>query len=93
MISRFWWGSKQGERKILWINWNALCQPKYDGGMGFRGFKAWRLSTCTDSLVYKCLKARYFPRTDFMDAFVGGLSSYTWRSIQQSAWILKKGTY
>lgn len=22
MIRRFWWGSKQGERKIHWINWN-----------------------------------------------------------------------
>ena len=35
MISRFWWGSKQGERKIHWVSWNGLCKPKKEGGMGF----------------------------------------------------------
>ncbi|XP_057443227.1 uncharacterized protein LOC130735144 [Lotus japonicus] len=103
MISRFWWGSKQGERKIHWVKWDSLCQPKRDGGMGFRSFKAfndallakqgWRLSTCKDSLVYKCLKARYFPRSNYIDASVGTLASYTWRSIQQAAWVVRKGSF
>jgi len=28
MISKFWWGSKQGGRKIHWIKWETLCKGK-----------------------------------------------------------------
>lgn len=24
MISRFWWGSEQGDQKIHWVSWNSL---------------------------------------------------------------------
>lgn len=24
MISKFWWGSKQGEHRLHWINWETL---------------------------------------------------------------------
>lgn len=66
--------------------------------MGFRNFKAfndallakqgWRLMKHKESLVARLLKARYFPRSTFIDAPVGSLSSYTWRSIQQAAWVV-----
>ncbi|KAL6526559.1 hypothetical protein OROGR_015649 [Orobanche gracilis] len=103
MISRFWWGSKNGERKVHWVKWNSLCSPKSEGGMGFRSFKAfndallakqgWRLSSCPDALMTKCLKAKYFPRSHFIHASVGYVPSYTWRSIQQASWVIKKGSY
>lgn len=98
IISRFWWGSKQGERKIQWLSWKKLCKRKSEGGMGFRSFKAfneallakqgWRLLTRPDSLVFQCLKAKYFPNSDFLHAIEGYCPSYTWRSIFQSSWIL-----
>ena len=28
MVSKFWWGSKQDERKIHWIKWETLCKEK-----------------------------------------------------------------
>ena len=34
-----------------------------------------------DSLVYKVLKAKYFPTTDFIHASIGHNPSYTWRSL------------
>ena len=28
MISKLWWGSKEGGRKIHWIKWETLCKGK-----------------------------------------------------------------
>ena len=48
------------------------------GGMGFWDLKAfnlamlakkgWRMVQGNDSLLYKCFKARYFPRSNFLEA-------------------------
>jgi hypothetical protein len=94
MISKFWWGSKQGERKIHWVSWNSLCKQKKEGGMGFRSLKefnlallakqGWRILQNNDNLITKCLKSRYFPRTNFIHATIGHNPSYTWRSILEA---------
>lgn len=34
--SKFWWGAKDGERKVHWISWQKMCNSKREGGMGFR---------------------------------------------------------
>jgi len=44
MISKFWRGSKQGERKIHWIKWETLCKEKKKGGIGFRKFHEFNLA-------------------------------------------------
>lgn len=28
MIRNFWWGQKQEEKKILWLSWEKMCEPK-----------------------------------------------------------------
>jgi hypothetical protein len=94
MISRFWWGSKQGEQKIHWVAWNSLCKEKKGGGMGFKTMKefnlamlakqGWRIIQNEGSLLSSCLKRRYFPRTNFLNATLGYNPSYTWRSILQA---------
>ena len=40
LISRFWWGSVGMERKIHWVRWEILCQPKLESGMGLHGLSA-----------------------------------------------------
>ncbi|KAL5571472.1 hypothetical protein UlMin_021069 [Ulmus minor] len=82
LISRFWWGSNAGQKKIHWAKWEVLCQPKEKGGLGFQnleGFnkallakQGWRLIRYPDSLVGKVLKACYFPNCSFLEAKVGG---------------------
>ncbi|MCI86172.1 ribonuclease H protein, partial [Trifolium medium] len=37
MIAKFWWGSKNGERKVHWLSWDKMARAKGEGGMGFRG--------------------------------------------------------
>ncbi|XP_012853795.1 PREDICTED: uncharacterized protein LOC105973319 [Erythranthe guttata] len=89
-IRRFWWGDGVN-KKMSWMSWNRLCEPKSLGGMGFRDLKSfniallakqgWRILTNPDSLLSRLLKARYFPRTGFLRASNGVRPSTTLRNI------------
>ena len=69
--------------------------------MGFRDLRAfnlamlvkqgWRLLQEDESLLYKCFKARYFHRSNFLEAVVPPNCSFVWRSIMVAQSILKNG--
>lgn len=90
-------------RKIHWIAWKKLCQPKSHGGLGFRdlenfnlallGKQVWRLVHNTDSMFYKVFKARFFPNYSVLDSRVKTVGSYEWQSILKSRDVIKKGAY
>jgi len=71
------------------------------GGIGFRQLKefnlallakqGWWLQMRYDSLVYRVLKAQYFPRCDFIQALLGNNPSFTWRSIWAAQELVKFG--
>ena len=60
LITKFWWGSKEGVRKTHWVTKSVLGLPKDRGGLGFRNFQefkkallvkqCWRLVTEPNSL-------------------------------------------
>ena len=54
--------------------------------------QGWRLIQEKDSLLYRCFKARYFPRLNFLDASDVPNSSYVWKSLMAAQTILKKGS-
>ena len=101
MIRNFWWGQRIDKRKIAWMSWEKLCAPKSCGGMGFKKLKefnlallakqGWRLQQGYDSLVYKLLKAKYFPTIEFSQAILGTNPSFTWRSIMVAQPLIKYG--
>ena len=101
LIAQFWWGQKNGERKIHWVAWKKLCRSKGEGGLGFRDMKmfnwallgkqAWRLVTHYGSLIEQILKAKYYPYSSFMTAELGSNPSYTWRGIWEARWVLRRG--
>ena len=74
---------------------------KKEGEMGFRDLRAfdlamlakqgWRMDQCNDSLLYQCFKARYFPRSSFLEAKVSPNCSYVWRSLMAAQPILLFG--
>ncbi|XP_075665092.1 uncharacterized protein LOC142634705 [Castanea sativa] len=89
------------ERKIHWQRWEKLMLSKREGGMGFRDLRAfnlamlakqgWRLLHDNNSLVFECLKARYFPRTHLFDAKESSNCSFVWKSIVAAFPIMKSG--
>ena len=91
IVSKFWWGQKHDEQKMVWMKWNKLCRPKAKGGMGFKDLKAfnlallekqgWRLQHESNSLFYHVFKSKYFPDTSFVDARKGRNPSYVWHNI------------
>ena len=101
MISNFWWGQKANERKISWVAWDKMCNPKAVGGLGFRDLKAfnlallakqgWRLLLNTNSLLHQVFKAKYFAEGSFLDAQLGSKPSFAWRSIWAAKGVLIDG--
>lgn len=65
--------------------------PTEEGSLDFRYLKAFNLAllakqgkafqTATNSIVYRVIKARYFPRREFLLVELGSHPSYAWRSI------------
>ena len=88
MVRNFWWGQKQGERKMAWMQWDKLCDPKGLGGMRFRDLRAfnlallakqgWRLQQKSNSLFYRFFKSNYFLDVDFIHAKKGHHMSFAW---------------
>ncbi|KAI5313939.1 hypothetical protein L3X38_043115 [Prunus dulcis] len=68
VLAGFWWGQNGDNRKLHWINWDTLGQPKHEGGMGFRNLhefnlallakQCWRILMEPQSLWVKVLKGR-----------------------------------
>ncbi|WJX55042.1 hypothetical protein P8452_40859 [Trifolium repens] len=52
----------------------------------------WRLQTDPNSLLGKCLKARYYPNSDIFHAQQSRGSSYAWQSLFQAIDLVKKGS-
>lgn len=90
------------ERKVHWLCWEKLSWPKSEGGMGFKDLlqfnlailvkQGWRLMQDEGTLLFQCLKARYFPRCHFLEACDSPTSSYTWKIIMAAKSILKRGS-
>ena len=103
MCARFWWGQCGDEKKIHWKSWESLIQSKKEGGMGFRDIRSfnvamlvkqgWRMLNDQGSLLYKCFKAKYFPRCSFLEVANNPHSSYVWKSLLAAQPILRKGCY
>nr|DAD38904.1 TPA_asm: hypothetical protein HUJ06_013226 [Nelumbo nucifera] len=102
MMNSFWWGnSNSNDGGIKWLRWEKFCVRKEEGGIGFRDMQAfnlamlakqgWNILSNPDALVCRVLKAKYFPRGDFLAAQCGHNSSYTWKSIWHSRIVLEKG--
>ncbi|XP_043815337.1 uncharacterized protein LOC122724442 [Manihot esculenta] len=102
MMNKFWWGGcREDGRGMNWLSWDRMCGRKSEGGMGFRdlasfntallGKQGWRLLVDTNSLLYRVLKAKYFPNGDFLSARLGSNYSFVWKSILSSQQMLQHG--
>ncbi|KAF5447348.1 hypothetical protein F2P56_032905 [Juglans regia] len=102
LLSNFWWGQVEQERKIHWTSWKNMGRAKAIGGMGFRELhsfnlamlakQTWRLIHYPQALVSEVLKAKYFPHGQFLNAKLEHKPSYFWRSIMAARDMIVKGT-
>lgn len=77
-----------------------MCRSKFDGGVGFRDFKAfnialvgknwWRLHRQSETLSGRLFKAIYYPRSSLCAAKKGSHPSYAWTSIFRTRWVFEE---
>jgi hypothetical protein len=82
LMSRFFWGRKEKDKGIHWMNWEKLGLSKKSGGLGFREFacfnkallakQIWRMWKTPESLIAKIIKAKYHPECSILEAPLGG---------------------
>lgn len=78
-----------------------MCEPKCAGGMGFKEFsvfndsllgrQAWRLVNGENTLFGKVMKAKYYPHSTFLEAYLGYSTSHSWRGIWSNKAQVKEG--
>ena len=101
ILTRFWWDANPEKRKMCWVAWDTLTQPKYAGGLGFRDIETfndsligkigWRLISNPESLLAHVLLGKYAWKSSFMDCSVPSAASHGWRSIIVGRELLRKG--
>ncbi|XP_031116576.1 uncharacterized protein LOC116020230 [Ipomoea triloba] len=104
LMNKFWLTSGGGSGGgIRWMAWDRMCAPRSAGGLGFKNLhkfnvallvkQGWRLLTTPNSLAGRLYKARYYPKSDFLEVSMGTNPSFCWRSIMAGQDILRKGCF
>ena len=39
-VTRFWWDDRDGNKKMVWVAWDKMAQPKEKGGLGLQDFES-----------------------------------------------------
>ena len=101
LICKFWWGQRGYRWKIHWVKWGVMCDPKSEGGMGFKELsffneallakQTWCLLQNKNSLFYRVFKTRFFPDCSIMEAKEGHGGSYAWKSILKGRSVIERG--
>ncbi|KAL0754944.1 hypothetical protein Bca101_092612 [Brassica carinata] len=99
-LIRFWWDSDATTRKMCWIAWDSLPQPKQKGGLGFRDIRAfniamlaklaWRIIKRPDSLMSRILLGKYCHSSSLLEVSFSASASHDWRSIMMGCELIKR---
>ncbi|KAK2652086.1 hypothetical protein Ddye_011942 [Dipteronia dyeriana] len=102
LCSRFWWGSSEKIRMLLWAYWTRLYANKNIGGLGFHDLnvfnkallakQGWRLVKTPDSLVARVLKGIYYPTSSFLKADYKKRGSLIWNNLCWGRELLEEGS-
>lgn len=96
------WNSTEGNRCIHLLNWNTLCKPKAQGGVGLKRAElmnkamlvklGWKLVTQDEDVWYKVIRKKYGLSCEgVMDFKPKNRASPIWQGITGSANLLRAG--
>ncbi|XP_048590909.1 uncharacterized protein LOC125575828 [Brassica napus] len=90
-LTRFWWDTNIGDKKMAWIAWSKLVQPKDSGGLNFRDIQSfneaflaklsWRIINHPDSLLGRVLLGKYCSDESFLECSEKTAISHGWRGV------------
>ncbi|KAL0698003.1 hypothetical protein Bca4012_054125 [Brassica carinata] len=91
VLTRFWWDGADEKKKICWVAWDKLAQPKSLGGLGIRDLQmfnqallaklSWRIVTEPSCLLARVLLGKYCHGKHFLDVATPQACSHGWRGI------------
>lgn len=101
----FLWGDTTEKKKIHLLNWNKVCKPKANGGLGLKktadmnsamlAKTSWRIVQKDEGLWCQVFAKKYLQHHSILDGnyrkHVG--SSSTWNSVLHGAKLLRDGLY
>ncbi|KAL8094612.1 hypothetical protein AgCh_036233 [Apium graveolens] len=100
-MNGYWCWHGIDRKWIRWKAWERMCVRNEAGGLGFKCLRnfnlsmlakqAWRLLNNDNPLVTACMKAKYYPTRDFLNAKIGVNPSFMWRSLIAAQYIIRKG--
>ena len=101
LCRRFWWRIVNDKNRYYCLMvWDPLCQPKWQGGLGFKLFKhinkvllvklAWKLLIKENAYWVQNFQAKYHKGQRSLNV-KPCLRSWAWRGIQECKQIVKKG--
>lgn len=90
LIRQFIWDAAESKRKIALVKWENLCQPKDNGGLGFRRLSdqnsdfmmklGYNLIFKIGTLWVQVLRGKYGMKESMPDSIIRSSCSYMWRA-------------
>ncbi|KAK1300209.1 hypothetical protein QJS10_CPB13g00247 [Acorus calamus] len=104
ILRRFLWGGPKLQAKIHHVNWDLICHPKQEGGLGIRNIKDWskasmaarfwEVITHSKSLWTDWIWNRYLKRKSPWEVNSNSGCSWVWRQILSNRdWIKAEVKY
>lgn len=98
-LTRLWWDSEPGKKKISWVAWDKMAKPKSKGGLGFKDVTTfndallakigWRILKNPTCLLARCLLGKYCQSETFLKCQAPSSSSHGWRGVLMGRDLLK----
>lgn len=90
-LTRFWWDTNTGKKKMCWLSWDKLVKPKGMGGLGLKDIQTfntimlaklpWRMLTNPNCLLARVLLGKYCHKSSLLNVQPSKKSSHGWTGI------------